>query len=319
MKCIALVGPTASGKTALSIALAKQYGGEILSCDSMQIYRGMDIGTAKATKDEQREVPHHLIDILDPSTPFSAADYADAAMDIVREVCARDALPLFCGGTGLYLDAVRTLRHTGDTPAADPTLREKLQREAGSEAGRQALWQTLHKIDPTAAEATHYNNTRRVIRALEVYYTTGKTKTALDMAANVENPEVEMLTLGLCFANRATLNDRIEKRVDQMLENGLLDETKRLLEAGMLEEGYTAAAAIGYKELLGYLRGECTLAEATEALKTASRRYAKRQMTYFKRNEAIIWLTVDKDGTIRDTDSLLKEAMMYIDPFLTQQ
>ena len=318
MKCIALIGPTASGKTALSIALAKHYGGEILSCDSMQIYRGMDIGTAKATKDEQAEAPHHLIDILDPSSSFSAADYADAAMSVMRDICARDALPIFCGGTGLYLDAVRTLRHTGDAPAADPVLREKLQSEAETEAGRVALWQTLHEIDPTAAEATHYNNTRRVIRALEVYYTTGKTKTDLDKAASVENPEVQMLTIGLRFENRAILNARIERRVEQMLENGLLDETKRLLEAGMLEEGYTAAAAIGYKELLGYLRGECTLADATEALKTASRRYAKRQMTYFSRDKAILWLTVDKDGAIRDTDSLLQEALGYIDPFLTQ-
>lgn len=318
MKCIALIGPTASGKTALSIALAKHYGGEILSCDSMQIYRGMDIGTAKATQGEQAEAPHHLIDILNPSTPFSAADYADAAMCVMRDVCARGSLPIFCGGTGLYLDAVRTLRHTGDAPAADPVLREKLQGEAETEAGRVALWQRLHEIDPIAAEATHYNNTRRVIRALEVYYTTGKTKTDLDKAASVENPEVQMLTIGLRFENRAILNARIERRVEQMLENGLLDETKRLLEAGMLEEGYTAAAAIGYKELLGYLRGECTLADATEALKTASRRYAKRQMTYFSRDKAILWLTVDKDGAIRDTDSLLKEAMGYIDPFLTQ-
>ena len=317
MKCIAIVGPTASGKTALSIALAKRLGGEILSCDSMQIYRGMDIGTAKATPEEQAACPHHLLDLADPDTPFSAADYADAAMVALRDIHARGRLPIFCGGTGLYLDAVRTLRHKGEAPAPDPALRERLQEEAKTEEGQRRLWETLREIDPEAAEATHYHNVRRVTRALEIFYTTGKTKTEIDRAASRKNPEVEMLIFGLRFVSRATLYARIDKRVDLMMEQGLLEETKRLLALGALDEGGTAAQAIGYKELLGYLRGEHSLEEATTQLKTASRRYAKRQMTYFGREPAIHWITIDMGDTIRDTDSLLQELLPQIDTFLS--
>ncbi len=309
MRALAVVGPTAGGKTALAIALAERLGGEIICCDSMQIYRDMNIGTAKPTADELSRVPHHLFDFADPCVPFSAADYAPLAMQAVREITARGHLPIFCGGTGLYLDAVRTLRHEGDAPPPNPALREELLCGTEEESGRIALWQKLREIDPAAAEATHPNNVRRVVRALEIYLTTGKTKTEVDAAANTFNPELDLTIIGLFWENRELLHARIGARVDAMLKTGLLDETRALYDAGVFEKNATAAQAIGYKELLPALAGEIPLGDAVINLKTATRRYAKRQLTYFRAMAGLIPVMADANGAVRPTDEICREVL----------
>ena len=312
IKCLAVTGATASGKTALAIALAEALDGEIISCDSMQVYRGMDIGTAKATDEERARVPHHLIDILDPREPFSAAEYAALAERAAEEIAARGRVPIFCGGTGLYLDAVRTLRH-GDMPASpSPALRARLTEEAETPEGRDALYHRLSEIDPDAAAATHPNNIRRVIRALEIYETTGKTKTYWDRRASQKNPDLDILPIGLTFRDRETLYRRIDARVDAMIEAGLIEETKRLRDAGLFEKSPTAAAAIGYKELLTYLNGEAPLTAALEDLKTATRRYAKRQLTYFRRMPDIVWLFCDGKTADDLTEEILPRVTAYL-------
>lgn len=314
MKAVAILGPTACGKTALSLALAPKIRGEILVCDSMQVYRGLDIGTAKPTASERAVCPHHLVDLVSPETPFNAADYADAAMQTVREITARGNTPVFCGGTGLYLDAVRTLRH-GDMPASpSPALRARLTEEAETPEGRDALYQRLSDIDPDAAAATHPNNVRRVIRALEIYETTGKTKTYWDRRASQKNPDLDILPIGLTFRDRETLYRRIDARVDAMIEAGLIEETKRLRDAGLFEKSPTAAAAIGYKELLTYLNGEAPLTAALEDLKTATRRYAKRQLTYFRRMPDIVWLFCDG----KTADDLAEEILPRVTAYLAE-
>ncbi len=304
MKALAVVGPTAGGKTALAIALAERLGGEIIACDSMQIYRDMNIGTAKPTAEELARVPHHLFDFADPATPFSAADYAPLAMQAVRDITARGHLPIFCGGTGLYLDAVRTLRHEGDAPPPNPALREELLRGTEEESGRIALWERLREIDPVAADATHPNNVRRVVRALEIYLTTGKTKTEVDAASATRNPDLDLTVIGLFYESRDLLHARIGARVDIMLREGLIEETRALAAAGVFLKNATAAQAIGYKELLPALRGELPLPDAIENLKTATRRYAKRQLTYFRAMEGLIPVTADRDGTPRPTEEI---------------
>ena len=314
MKAVAILGPTACGKTALSLALAPKVRGEILVCDSMQVYRGLDIGTAKPTAEERAVCPHHLVDLVSPETPFNAADYADAAMKKVREITARGNTPVFCGGTGLYLDAVRTLRH-GDMPASpSPALRARLTEEAETPEGRDALYQRLSEIDPDSAAATHPNNIRRVIRALEIYETTGKTKTYWDRRASQKNPDLDILPIGLTYRDRETLYRRIDARVDAMIEAGLIEETKRLRDAGLFEKSPTAAAAIGYKELLTYLNGEAPLTAAVEDLKTATRRYAKRQLTYFRRMPDIVWLFCDG----KTADDLTAEILPRVTAYLAE-
>lgn len=314
MKAVAILGPTACGKTALSLALAPKIRGEILVCDSMQVYRGLDIGTAKPTASERAVCPHHLVDLVSPETPFNAADYADAAMKTVREITARGNTPVFCGGTGLYLDAVRTLRH-GDMPASpSPALRARLTEEAETPEGRDALYQRLSDIDPDAAAATHPNNIRRVIRALEIYETTGKTKTYWDRHASQKNPDLDILPIGLTYRDRETLYRRIDARVDAMIEAGLIEETKRLRDAGLFEKSPTAAAAIGYKELLTYLNGKAPLTAAVEDLKTATRRYAKRQLTYFRRMPDIVWLFCDG----KTADDLAEEILPRVTSYLAE-
>ena len=312
MKAVAILGPTASGKTALSLSLAARLGGEILACDSMQVYRGLDIGTAKPTREERALCPHHLIDIADPDIPFSAADYAAAAMACVREVCARGRVPIFCGGTGLYLDAVRTLRHEDSAPPPDPELRARLAARAETEEGKEELYRELSKVDPASAAATHPHNTRRVIRALEIYLTTGKTKTTFDREAQTKNPDLDLFLIGLTYRDRETLYRRIDDRVDAMMAAGLLQETKRLAEEGLFRKNATAAAAIGYKELLPYLSGAMPLPDAVAALKTATRRYAKRQLTYFRRLSDVHWLTCDGKTADALADEILPLLRAYL-------
>ena len=305
MKAIAVIGPTASGKTALSLALAARLDAEIVICDSMQIYRGMDIGTAKPTAAEIALCPHHLVDLVTPDTPYSASDYADAAMAAVRDITARGKLPIFCGGTGLYLDAVRTGRHTAAAPPPDPALRASLLEKAQTPEGRTALYRSLCEVDPDAAAATHPNNVHRVVRALEIYLTTGKTKTAVDRLAPTVNPELSLYIVEPVFENREALYARIDARVDAMMAAGLLEETRRLRDAGVFAVNATAAGAIGYKELLPYLDGLCPLETAVETLKRATRRYAKRQMTYFRRLPGVV--TVPADG---QTPEALAETLL---------
>ena len=307
-KIIAVVGPTASGKTSLSIALAKELGGEILSCDSMQIYRDMDIGTAKPSAEEQDGVPHHLIDIAAADEPFSCAEYAALAKNKIAEVASRGKLPIFCGGTGLYLDGVLRGGNSYEKTETDPTYRAELEQVA-AEQGAETVHAMLAAVDPDAAQATHPNNVKRVIRALEIYHTTGVTKTELDRRSVQVESEYDALVLGIRFPDTEELYERINLRVDLMIEQGLLDECLRLMEAGVFERSATAAQAIGYKELFPYLRGELPLKNCVETLKMATRRYAKRQMTWFRMHGNVVWL--DRDGKTSD-EALLAAAMEKI-------
>lgn len=302
-RIVAVVGPTASGKTALSIALAKRLGGEIVSCDSMQIYRGMDIGTAKPDMAERDGVTHHLIDIVDPDAAFDASDYVTAAESAVQDILSRGKTPIFCGGTGLYLDSF--LRGGFCETADSPELRAELTRRA-EQIGNEAIHAELRAVDPESAEAIHPNNVRRVIRALEVYHATGVTKSQLDRQSREAEPRYDARVLAIRFADREQLYRRIDMRVDIMLEMGLLDEVKRLYEAGVFERSRTAAQAIGYKELLGYIRGVTPLEEAVDDLKRATRRYAKRQLTWFGAHKDVIWLDRDESTS---ADELLAAAL----------
>ena len=311
-KILAVVGPTASGKTSLSIALAKVLGGEVLSCDSMQIYRDMDIGTAKPTEEEREGVPHHLIDIAAADEPFSCAEYAALAKAKVAELTSRGKLPIFCGGTGLYLDGVLRGGSSYEKTETDPAYRASLERMA-SEQGAEAVHAMLAAVDPEAAAATHPNNVKRVIRALEIYHTTGVTKTELDRRSVETQSDYDALVLGIRFPDTEALYRRINLRVDIMIEQGLLEECRRLMEAGVFERSATAAQAIGYKELFPYLRGELPLENCIETLKMATRRYAKRQMTWFRMHGNVQWL--DRDGETTDKE-LLAMALEKIDSFM---
>jgi len=304
----AIVGPTASGKTALSLLLGRRLGCEIVCCDSMQIYRETDIGTAKPTKEEQACLPHHMFDILPPGAPYSAADYAADALTCVKDILARGKTPLFCGGTGLYLASFRRGGAPVQSPPADPALRAELTAVGETPEGRDRLFAELEKIDPAAAASMHKNNLRRVVRALEIYRLSGKTKTAWD-ALSREGEEIPVFPIGLRFRDRALLAARIEKRVDAMLKDGLAEEARRLYEAGYLTGESTVSQAIGYKELLPYLTGQSSLGEARERLIVATRKYAKRQMTWFSADPSVFWLTVDReDGSLYSTEELAKTA-----------
>ena len=302
---LAIVGPTASGKSALALELAKRLGGEIVCCDSMQIYRGMDIGTAKPTKKERALVPHHLFDIAEPEEDFSAMDYAALAEKAILEISARGRLPVLCGGTGLYLDAL--LRPEAETPGADPAYRAELQSLAERE-GNEALHRRLSLLDPESAEATHPNNVRRVIRALEIYHQTGVPKSEWDRRSREQEMRFSATVLGLSYENRTLLYERIDRRVEAMLEDGLVEEARALMARGVFERSRTAAGAIGYKELLPYLRGECSLEAAVEELKTATRRYAKRQMTWFSAKPYVQWVRADDGECVRKYEEIVNIA-----------
>ena len=304
---LAITGPTASGKTALSLALAEKLGCEIISLDSMQIYKRMDIGTAKATEEERARVPHHMIDFLEPDVSYSAEDYRADAMRVLRDIESRGKLPLFVGGTGLYMDTIIRGSEISSPPSSDE-LKERLLASAVTDEEREALWQRLNEIDPESAEKTHKNNVRRVVRALEIYELTGKTKTYFDKLSKSSAPDVKVGMITLDFHNRDNLYSRVDLRVDQMLEEGLLDEVKMLYSEGLLSKGTTAAQAIGYKEFISYLDGECTLDEAADQLKLSTRRYAKRQLTWFRHNEDALRLYIDReDGAMKDKNELLEE------------
>ena len=310
IKLLAIVGSTASGKSALAVALARALGGEIVSCDSMQIYRRMNVGTAKPTAAEMAQIPHHLIDVAEPDTPFSCAEYVTLAAKAVDEITARGKLPILCGGTGLYLDSL--LRGSGfEETETDPALRQSLFDYA-AEHGNHALHERLAAVDPESAAAIHENNVKRVVRALEIFEGTGITKTEFDRRSREVESPYDATVIGLRYADRDLLYSRIDRRVDEMLADGLLDETKSLLAEGVFERNSTAAQAIGYKELLGHLRGEQSLTDATEELKRATRRYAKRQITWFGAKDYVRWIDVTENGNVKPFDAIFQTAMKII-------
>ena len=306
IKILAVVGPTASGKTAVSVELARRLGGEIVSCDSMQIYRRMNIGTAKPTKEEMNGVVHHLIDVVEPDAPFSCAEYVTLATEAVKDISARGKLPILCGGTGLYLD--RFLCGEMEETHADEALRASLFEYAEKE-GADALHARLRAVDPESADAIHKNNVKRVVRALEIFEQTGIPKSEFDRRSQVGASPYDAMVIGLHYPRREVLYERINRRVDMMLADGLLEETKQLKSEGVFDVNLTAAQAIGYKELLGCLDGNETLTEATENLKTATRRYAKRQLTWFTAKPYVEWVDMEKDGTLRSLDDICKEIV----------
>lgn len=301
-RAIAIVGCTASGKSALALELCRRHGGELVSMDSMQIYRGMDIGTAKPTVSERAEVVHHMIDVADPKESYSSGAYVEAAAKVIRDVSARGALPVLCGGTGLYLDGL--LRGGYGEHYADPALRAELEDFADAH-GVLALHARLAALDPESAAAIHPNNVKRVVRALEICMLSGKTKTELDRLSRKADPQVDALVFGIRYQNREVLYGRIERRVDQMLAKGLVEETERLWRDGVFEVNATAAGAIGYKEILPYLQGHISLAQATADLKVATRRYAKRQMTWFYAKEYVTWINAETDGRMRTFEEIV--------------
>ena len=306
IKILAVVGPTASGKTAISVELARRLGGEVVSCDSMQVYRRMNIGTAKPTKEETCGIAHHLIDAVEPDAPFSCAEYVVVAGEAVVDISARGKLPILCGGTGLYLD--RFLCGEMEETHADEDLRASLFAYA-EENGVEALHARLREVDPESAQAIHPNNVKRVVRALEIYEQTGISKSEFDRRSQAVESPYDAVVIGLYYPRREVLYERINRRVDMMLADGLLEETKKLLDEGVFDVNLTAAQAIGYKELLGYLDGRETLTEATENLKTATRRYAKRQLTWFGAKPYVEWVEMEKDGTLRSLDEICEEII----------
>ncbi|MBE6601160.1 MAG: tRNA (adenosine(37)-N6)-dimethylallyltransferase MiaA [Ruminococcaceae bacterium] len=307
IRILAVVGSTASGKSALAVAVSKALNGEVVSCDSMQIYRRMNIGTAKPTREEQDGVPHHLIDFVDPELPFSCAEYVEHAKRAVEEIAARGKLPILCGGTGLYLDAL--LRGGGfEETETDPAVRKELFSFAETH-GNEALHACLAEIDPESAAGIHPNNVKRVVRAIEIYQTSGITKSEADRRSKTVESPYDATVIGLRYPDREVLYERIDRRVDLMLQAGLLAETESLLAEGVFEKNATAAQAIGYKELLGFLRGEESLDCAVESLKRATRRYAKRQMTWFGAKDYVHWIDMTQNGEVRSFDDVLGEAL----------
>ena len=283
---ICIAGPTASGKTALAVELAKELNGEVVSCDSMQVYRRMDIGTAKPTQEEMQGIVHHMIDVAEPDEDFSVSRYCAQAAPIVDDIVARGKTAIIAGGTGLYMDSLIQGNDFAPFPATG--VRERLEQEAEAQ-GIQVLFDRLAAVDPEAAGKLHLSDRKRIIRALEVYLETGETITAHNRKTQLIPPRYSPLWLGLDFENRAGLYGRIDRRVGLMLEQGLIAEIQGLLAAGIPPK-CTAMQAIGYKEFVAALKGECTIGEAADQVRQASRRYAKRQLTWFRRNQKIHWL-----------------------------
>ena len=296
-KLIVVLGPTATGKTDLAIHLARRFGGEIISADSMQIYCGLDIGTAKATVQEQQAAPHHLIDICDPQQRFSVADYLTLAREKITEIAGRGAVPIIAGGTGLYISSLIEGIRFLDEPA-DDGLRARLAQQA-QELGGEEMYRRLEALDPQAAAAIHPHNEKRVLRALELYEKTGRTITSQREQSRAQEAPYNPLLLGLNFESREQLYQRIGLRIDRMVEQGVLEEARRVYEN---RDGWiTAAQAIGYKEFFPYFEGTATLEACVNKLKQATRNYAKRQLTWFRRMERVNWC----DALCPDADELV--------------
>ena len=286
---ICIAGPTASGKTALAVELAKLLDGEVVSCDSMQVYRRMDIGTAKPTKDEMQGIPHHMIDVADPEEDFSVSRYCQMAAPIVDDIVARGKTAIIAGGTGLYMDSL--MRGNDFAPFPSTGCREELEAQADRE-GMEAILALLRAVDPDSAARLHVSDRKRIIRALEVYRETGETITAHNEKTRQLPPRYRPVWLGLDFADRQELYRRIDLRVEAMLRQGLIGEIQSLLASGIPAK-CTAMQAIGYKEFVTALDGGCTIEEAAAQVQQSSRRYAKRQLTWFRRNPETHWLTRD--------------------------
>ena len=299
---LCLAGPTASGKTALAVELAKDLNGEVVSCDSMQVYRRMDIGTAKPSREEMQGIPHHMIDVAEPDEDFSVSRYCAMAAPIVDDIVARGKTAIIAGGTGLYMDSL--IRGNDFAPFPSTGVREKLEAEA-DEVGLPAMLTRLREIDPDTADRV--SDRKRILRALEVYLETGETITEHNRKTQLLPPKYTPLWLGLDFADRGELYRRIDKRVDIMLEMGLMEEIRSLLDSGIPEK-CTAMQAIGYKEFVNALEGREPLSQAAEEVKKASRHYAKRQLTWFRRNPAVRWLVRSGD----DDREILASARQII-------
>ena len=291
-KIVCVVGPTACGKTTLGVLLAKRFDGEVVSADSMQIYKGMTIGTAAPTAAEMDGVPHHMVAVADPAEQWSAARYAGTAIPIIDDILAREKLPILVGGTGLWLDAV-VRGHGFAGGHAGGAVRAALQKRLEAE-GISPLLAELRQVDPSAAERLHPADEKRILRALEVWLETGKTITAHNEETKTLPPRYDAVWIGLRFADREDMKALIDRRVDAMVEEGLLDEVKGLLESGLPREA-TALQAIGYKEFLGVADGTATEAEAIEEVKLRSRQYAKRQLTWLRKNSDIHWIFWKKE------------------------
>lgn len=305
---ICIAGPTASGKTALAATLAKELNGEVVSCDSMQVYRRMDIGTAKPTLEEMQGIPHHMIDVAEPWEDFSVSRYCEMAAPIVDDILSRGKTAVIAGGTGLYMDAL--IRGNAFAPFPATGVRERLEAQADAE-GMEAMLSRLRAVDPDAARRLHLSDRKRILRALEVYLETGETITEHNRKTQAVPPRYSPLWLGLDFARRGELYRRIDLRVGLMLQQGLVDEIRGLLADGIPEKA-TAMQAIGYKEFVDALDGRCTIEEAADQVRQSSRRYAKRQLTWFRRNKAIHWLIRDTGDTGRE---ILENARRIVSDF----
>ena len=300
---VVVCGPTASGKTALSVELAKRLSGEIISADSMQIYKGMDIATAKPTEEEKQGIPHYLMDFLDPHDSFSVADYVKMAHDRIAEIAARGKLPIITGGTGLYINSLIDNLNFEETES-DYEYRDEL-RTLAQEKGNGYLLGMLREIDPETAAKLHENNLNRIIRALDVYKTTGKTMSEQQRLSKLSPSPYIPCMIQLDY-DRETLYDRINRRVDIMLAEGLIDEARQF----MKQSDYpTAAQAIGYKELMPYLKGESSLSPCVERLKQETRKYAKRQLTWFRRDGRIHYIKADGG---KNFSQIVDEAVDYV-------
>lgn len=306
IKTVFIVGPTASGKTELGVSLAEKFGGEIVSADSMQIYKGIHIASAAPDTAEMRGIPHHLLEFLEPDDSYSVADYVKAARGVIADIEKRGRLPLVVGGTGLYISSLAdNTEYTEEE--TDYKLRQSLECRF-DEVGAEQLLKELAEFDPDTAARLHPNNRRRIIRAFEVYKTTGKTVTEQNLLSHKGEEYIEPLLIGINYRDREKLYSRINLRVDMMLESGLLEEAKTAL-----SKNGGAVQAIGHKELSGFINGECSLDEAAENLKRQTRRYAKRQLTWFKRDKRINWIYAD------ETEDLLKEAAELTEKFLERE
>jgi len=302
---IAVAGPTASGKTSLAVTLALRFSGEVVSCDSMQIYKGMSIATAKPTAEEMRGVPHYMIDFLDADVRYSVSDYVKEARTHIEDIHSRGLLPIVAGGTGLYMDSLLTNTDFGEVPDNTDmraSLHSRLEKE-----GAQSLLDELRRVDPQSALRLHVNNTGRIIRALEVYYLTGETMTERIERSRLTPKLYDVCYIGINYKDRDALYRRIDERVDKMISDGLLSEAQKYIS---LSPGTTAVQAIGYKELKPYFDGLLTLDEAADNLKRATRRYAKRQLTWFRRNDKINWIYPDSgDGYIAEAERIVSDFL----------
>ena len=311
-KMLAVVGPTASGKSGLAVELCKGFGGEVVSCDSMQIYKKMNIGTAKPTLDEMQGIAHHLIDFLEPGTVYSVSDYVEDAAKCVCGLEKRGVLPVFCGGTGLYIDSFLSGVKFGEFEN-DPDVRRRLEDEFACD-GIEGIYERLCAADPEIAATIDMHNAKRVIRALEVYENTGITMSEWNRRSKLEASKKDCLIIGLDFEDRQTLYDRIDLRVELMMDMGLLEEAEGLYREGLFDSK-TASQAIAYKEFLPYFEGTDTLENCVETLKRNSRRYAKRQLTWFRRNKDINWILRDN----LSSDELISKASELVKGYLPEE